>query len=42
MLLSPVPEKLEKEARMTSSSDLAERGHNRPAPAEPWSECGLE
>ena len=35
------PEKLE-EARRTSSSDLAEKGHDRSAPLEPWSERGLE
>jgi len=35
------PVKLE-EARWTSLSDLAKSGHIRPAPSEPWSECGLE
>lgn len=34
-------EKLE-EARRTSSSDLTERGDDRPAPREPWSQRGLE
>jgi len=30
------------EARGTSSPDLAESGHIRPDPSEPWSEHGLE